>query len=204
MSGGIFALRRLRWKLALSYTLVTVLALLVAELVLLAALIAFAISPVVPSLAARYVGDEVAPRLRSGLAESPPDTETLSAEVGSLSAETNVEMVPERDGGGVDLSLGPDDGYLFVVDENRRLLASSARRTCRRSGSVSTRVDTLGSPRSLAPRSGGKRTRGASALTLPAETPCSRLPPSRATVVGPLAPSLPSSGCPIWRGPCSP
>ena len=125
MSGGIFALRRLRWKLALSYTLVTVLALLVAELVLLSALIAFAISPVVPSLAARYVGDEVAPRLRSGLAESPPDTETLRAEVGSLSAETNVEMVPERDGGGVDLSLGPDDGYLFVVDENRRLLASS-------------------------------------------------------------------------------
>src|SRR3712207_7030744 len=57
---GIFALRRLRWKLALSYTLVTVLALLVAELVLLSALIAFAISPVVPSLAARYVGDEVA------------------------------------------------------------------------------------------------------------------------------------------------
>jgi two-component system, NarL family, sensor histidine kinase LiaS len=125
VSGGIFALRRLRWKLALSYTLVTVLALLVAELVLLSALIAFAISPVVPSLAARYVGDEVAPRLRSGLAESPPDTETLRAEVGSLSAETNVEMVPERDGGGVDLSLGPDDGYLFVVDENRRLLASS-------------------------------------------------------------------------------
>jgi two-component system, NarL family, sensor histidine kinase LiaS len=125
VSGGIFALRRLRWKLALSYTLVTVLALLVAELVLLAALIAFAISPVVPSLAARYVGDEVAPRLRSGLAESPPDPETLRAEVDSLSAETNVEMVPERDGGGVDLSLGPDDGYLFVVDENRRLLASS-------------------------------------------------------------------------------
>ena len=125
MSGEIFALRRLRWKLALSYTLVTVLALLVAELVLLAALISFAVSPVIPSLAARYVGDEVAPRLRSGLAESPPDTETLRAEVGSLSAETNVEMVPERDGGGVDLSLGPDDGYVFVVDEHRRLLASS-------------------------------------------------------------------------------
>ena len=54
MSGGIFALRRLRWKLALSYTLVTVLALLVAELILVAALISFAISPVIPSLAARY------------------------------------------------------------------------------------------------------------------------------------------------------
>ena len=125
MSGGIFALRRPRWKLALSYTLVTVLALLVAELVLLAALIAFAISPVIPSLAARYVGDEVAPRLQAGLAESPPETDALREEVGSLSGETNVEMVPERDGGGVDLSLGPDDGYVFVVDENRRLLASS-------------------------------------------------------------------------------
>ncbi len=125
MSGEIFALRRLRWKLALSYTLVTVLALLVAELVLLAALIAFAISPVIPSLAARYVGDEVAPRLQVGLAQSPPDTDALREEVGSLSGETNVEMVPERDGGGVDLSLGPDDGYVFVVDENRRLLASS-------------------------------------------------------------------------------
>jgi NarL family two-component system sensor histidine kinase LiaS len=125
VSGGIFALRRLRWKLALSYTLVTVLALLVAELVLLAALIAFAISPVIPSLAARYVGDEVAPRLQAGLAESPPDTGVLREEVSSFSGETNVEMVPERDGGGVDLSLGPDDGHVFVVDENRRLVASS-------------------------------------------------------------------------------
>src|SRR5918912_4272462 len=70
---GIYALRRLRWKLALSYTLVTVLALLVAELILVAALMAFLISPVVPSLAARYVGNEVAPRLEPGLSQNPPD-----------------------------------------------------------------------------------------------------------------------------------
>ena len=125
MNGGIFALRRLRWKLALSYTLVTVLALLVAELILVAALIAFAISPVLPSLAARYVGDEVAPRLEPGLRENPPDVGHLRTEVDSLTGETNVEMVPQREGGGLDLSLGPEDGYVFVVDEDRMLLVSS-------------------------------------------------------------------------------
>ena len=125
MNGGIFALRRLRWKLALSYTLVTVLALLVAELILVAALIAFAISPVLPSLAARYIGDEVAPRLEPGLRENPPDVGDLRTEVDSLTGETNVEMVPQREGGGLDLSLGPEDGYVFVVDEDRMLLVSS-------------------------------------------------------------------------------
>ena len=53
MKRKVFSLRRLRWKLALSYTLVTVLALLVAELILVSVLIAFLISPVLPSLAAR-------------------------------------------------------------------------------------------------------------------------------------------------------
>ena len=125
MNGGIFALRRLRWKLALSYTLVTVLALLVAELILVAALIAFAISPVLPSLAARYIGDEVAPRLEPGLRENPPDVGDLRTAVDSLTGETNIEMVPQREGGGLDLSLGPEDGYVFVVDEDRMLLVSS-------------------------------------------------------------------------------
>jgi two-component system, NarL family, sensor histidine kinase LiaS len=125
VNGDIFALRRLRWKLALSYTLVTVLALLVAELILVSALIAFAISPVIPSLAARYVGDEVAPRLEPALEQTPPDAGALREQVGSLSSETNVEMVPEQDGGGLDFSLDPEDGNVFVVDEDRRLLASS-------------------------------------------------------------------------------
>jgi NarL family two-component system sensor histidine kinase LiaS len=125
VKGGIFALRRLRWKLALSYTLVTVLALVVAELILVAALIAFAISPVVPSLAARYVADEVAPRLEPGLEQTPPDAGRLREEVDALTGETNVGPVSEREGGGLDLSLAPDDGSVFVIDEDRRLLASS-------------------------------------------------------------------------------
>jgi two-component system, NarL family, sensor histidine kinase LiaS len=125
VNGGIFALRRLRWKLALSYTLVTVLALLVAEFILVAALVAFAASPVIPSLAARYLGDEVAPRLEPALEQSPPDADALRAEVEALTGETNVRMVPERDGGGMDLSLGPEDGSVLVLDEEGRLLASS-------------------------------------------------------------------------------
>jgi NarL family two-component system sensor histidine kinase LiaS len=125
MKRKVFSLRRLRWKLALSYTLVTVLALLVAEIILVAVLIAFLISPVLPSLAARYVGDEVAPRLESGLDQSPPDVESLREEIGSLTGDTNVRMANRE--GGMDFTLGPDEGYLLVVDDERRLLVSSRR-----------------------------------------------------------------------------
>ncbi len=125
MRRGIFSLRRLRWKLALSYTLVTVLALLVAELILVSVLIAFLLSPVIPSLAARYVGDEVAPRLESGLARTPPDVESLREEVDQRTRETNVRMADGNNEGGMDFTLGPNDGNLLVVDEERRLLVSS-------------------------------------------------------------------------------
>jgi two-component system, NarL family, sensor histidine kinase LiaS len=122
MKRKVFSLRRLRWKLALSYTLVTVLALLVAEMILVSVLIAFLISPVLPSLAARYVGDEVAPHLESGLAQRPPDVGSLREEIGPLTNDTNVKME-----GGMDFTLGPSEGYLLVVDEERRLLVSSRR-----------------------------------------------------------------------------
>jgi NarL family two-component system sensor histidine kinase LiaS len=125
MKSGVFSLRRLRWKLALSYTLVTVLALLVAEMILVSALIAFLISPVIPSLAARYVGDEVAPRLESGLAQSPPDVEDLREEIGPLTRDTNARTADGEGMGGLDFTLGKDDGYLLVVDDERRLLVSS-------------------------------------------------------------------------------
>jgi NarL family two-component system sensor histidine kinase LiaS len=125
VKSGIFSLRRLRWKLALSYTLVTVLALLVAEMILVSALIAFLISPVIPSLAARYVGDEVAPRLESALDQSPPDVESLRQEIGPLTRDTNVRTADGEGMGGMDFTLGTRDGNLLVVDEERRLLVSS-------------------------------------------------------------------------------
>jgi two-component system, NarL family, sensor histidine kinase LiaS len=125
MKRKVFSLRRLRWKLALSYTLVTVLALLVAEIILISVLIAFLISPVIPSLAARYVGDEIAPQLEPGLAQTPPDVESLRKEIGPFTRDTNVRMADDE--GGMDFTLGPDEGYLLVVDEERRLLVSSRR-----------------------------------------------------------------------------
>src|ERR671917_312128 len=125
VKGGIFSLRRLRWKLALSYTLVTVLALLVAEVILVSALIAFLISPVIPSLAARYVGDEVAPQLESGLDQSPPDVEGLRKEIAPLTMDTNARAADGEGMGGLDFTLGPSDGYLLVVDDEGRLLLSS-------------------------------------------------------------------------------
>jgi len=123
MRRGIFSLRRLRWKLALSYTLVTVLALLVAELILVSVLIAFLLSPVIPSLAARYVGDEVAPLMEPGLDQNPPDVRALRGEVDRLTSDTNVRMGEGE--GGMDFTLGPQDGNLLVLDEERRLIVSS-------------------------------------------------------------------------------
>jgi two-component system, NarL family, sensor histidine kinase LiaS len=72
MKRGFFSLRRLRWKLTLSYTLVTVVALLMAELLLVAALIAFLSSPVLPGFMVQDLKENVTPRLEPALSEAPP------------------------------------------------------------------------------------------------------------------------------------
>ncbi len=119
MKRGFFSLRRLRWKLTLSYTLVTVVALLMAELLLVAALIAFLSSPVLPGLVVRDLKETVVPRLEPALSETPPDTEALREEM-RLFFEGDVA----QGAGSLELALEPGDGYLFVVDDERRLLAS--------------------------------------------------------------------------------
>ena len=68
MKGGIFSLRRLRWKLAFSYTLVTVVALLSLEVLVLGAGLAFLTSPALPFFVRQDVGRFVAPQMRSDLA----------------------------------------------------------------------------------------------------------------------------------------
>ena len=112
---NIFSLRRLRWKLAFSYTLVTVVALLSLEILVLGAGVAFLNSPALPFLAGRDLGRFVAPQMRSDLAESPPDAEGLEEELRTFS----------RPDGSLDLNLTPGDGYLLVVDEEGRLIAAS-------------------------------------------------------------------------------
>jgi two-component system, NarL family, sensor histidine kinase LiaS len=77
MMGEIFALRRLRWKLTLSYTLVAAVTLLALELILAGALVAFLNSPLLPRLVVQNFRDEVAPRLEKPLNQNPPDTEVI-------------------------------------------------------------------------------------------------------------------------------
>ena len=120
MRRGFFSLRRLRWKLTLSYTLVTVVALLMAELLLVAALIALLSSPILPGFLVQELKDTVVPRVEPALSETPPDAEALREEL----RQTFDEGGAGQDAGSLDLTLGPGDGYLFVVDDERRLLAS--------------------------------------------------------------------------------
>ena len=120
MKRGFFSLRRLRWKLTLSYTLVTVVALLIAELLLVAALIALLSSPVLPGFVVQELKDTVVPRVEPALSETPPDTEVLHEEMRQFFNEGDTG----QDTGSLDLALGPGDGYLFVVDDKQQLLAS--------------------------------------------------------------------------------
>jgi len=117
---GFFSLRRLRWKLTLSYTLVTVVALLMAELLLVAALVAFLSSPFLPGFVVQDLKDNVVPRLEPALSETPPDVEALREEMRRFFDEGDVARGPVS----LKPALGPGDGYLFVVDDERRLLAS--------------------------------------------------------------------------------
>jgi two-component system, NarL family, sensor histidine kinase LiaS len=120
MKRGFFSLRRLRWKLTLSYTLVTVVALLMAELLLVAALIAFLSSPILPGFIVQDLKDTVVPRLKPALSETPPDTEALREEMRQFFNEGDAEQGAVS----LHLALGPGEGLLFVVDDARRLLAA--------------------------------------------------------------------------------
>jgi len=124
---GIFSLRRLRWKLAFSYTLVTVVVLIILELLLVGALIAFLNSSLPAVLATQSLRDEYASRLEAPLNEDPPDRRALERELAWFAGNSGVEgadrSAPEdRPDFG---SVVPDEGALFVLDADRRLLASA-------------------------------------------------------------------------------
>ncbi|HSK99286.1 MAG TPA: histidine kinase [Rubrobacteraceae bacterium] len=126
MKGGIFSLRRLRWKLTLSYTLVTVVALLALELLLLSGLVAFLSSELWPAFIVQQTKDSLAPRLEEPLTREPPDIEGLREELTLFADESDIrgaDGTPPEDG--VGLSVTPDQGSLFVLDDERRLLVST-------------------------------------------------------------------------------
>ncbi|HET7479985.1 MAG TPA: sensor histidine kinase [Rubrobacteraceae bacterium] len=126
MKSEIFALRRLRWKLTFSYTLVTVVALLALELILVSVLVAFIYSPLLPRLVVQQIKDDLAPRLEKPLNESPPDIEGLRKELTFFAETSEVRGAGDNVGTGpVSVrNLSPDEGSLFVVDDKRRLLVS--------------------------------------------------------------------------------
>src|SRR4029453_16224328 len=91
----IFALRRLRWKLTLSYTLVAAVTLLALELILAGALVAFLNSELLPLIVAQNVRDQVAPQLEQPLSQNPPDTRAIQEKVDAFPAHISVRGTGE-------------------------------------------------------------------------------------------------------------
>ena len=128
MKSGIFSLRRLRWNLTFSYTLVTLATLLAAELVVLAVLAAFSYSPVLPYLIAQEMERTLVPQLEPHLAKTPPERGAIREELDFFARQSGVEGSDQLDVSTEDpnfnLTLTPDDGALFVVDEDQKLLVA--------------------------------------------------------------------------------
>src|SRR4028119_718086 len=153
MMGEIFALRRLRWKLTLSYTRGAAVTLLALELILAGALVAFLNSDLLPRLVVQNFRDEVAPRLEKPLNQNPPDTKGIREELVSFADNSGVRGADRPPpppagpgkyaaaqgalrGGAGGRAAGPppppvspsssaaDQGALLVVDDRRRLLVS--------------------------------------------------------------------------------
>jgi NarL family two-component system sensor histidine kinase LiaS len=121
----IFALRRLRWKLTLSYTLVAAVTLLALELILSGGLVAFLNSDLPPRMIAQNLRDEVAPRLEKPMRQNPPDAQAVRRRLDVFARTSGVR--------GIDrpppppMSFGDYAAYggaLFVVDEKHDLLVS--------------------------------------------------------------------------------
>jgi len=115
--------RRLRWKLTLSYTLVTVAALVVMEVLLFGALGLFLFaSSFLPRRATQVLQQHAAPQVRPFLRGAQPDREALTRWLQTVYAE-GVEIGP-----GQRLLLATFSGggrsKLVVVDANGRFLAS--------------------------------------------------------------------------------
>ncbi len=125
MKRGIFSLRRLRWKLTFTYTLVTVVALLALELLVVSAVVAFLNSNLPPTLAAQQIRDDLAPRLETHLQETPPDADGLRQELADFTGGAEVREAGARREDPTSFELGPGGGSLFVIDEEQRLLVST-------------------------------------------------------------------------------
>jgi NarL family two-component system sensor histidine kinase LiaS len=130
MKGGIgsmFSLRRLRWKLALSYTLVAVVTLLAVELFIASGVTAFLSSDMLPRTIVTIARDNFAPRLEPHMEGETPDVRALREELDFVSGGS---PGPENNGPRGPVSApeaGIGSGAVFVVDGGRDLLVSDPR-----------------------------------------------------------------------------
>lgn len=123
--GEFFALRRLRWKLTLSYTLVAAVTLLALELIVAGAVVAFVNSDLLPRLVVQNFRDEVAPRLEKPMNQNPPDAEGLRNKLTAFADRSGVRGADRPPPPPTSLdNYTAYGGALFVVDDRRRLLVS--------------------------------------------------------------------------------
>ena len=134
MKGPFVSLRRLRWKLTFSYTLVTTLAYVLTWLALvggIVALIKYA-DRAFPPMVLRGMTESYAPRLEPALARTPPDAKGLEEELQAITNESegrepdyDPEKSEDKLSKVLDLLFGEPERFVFVVDEERRVLAVS-------------------------------------------------------------------------------
>ena len=114
----------LGWKLTLSYTLVTVVALLVVEIaVLVLAVIVLFNSNIIPRLVAQSLV-EAAPQLVPYLDEQTPDVNGLNSWLAAISSNG----VSNTGSGGQDIGFDPDlfsegDSQILILDPHKTILA---------------------------------------------------------------------------------
>ncbi len=117
--------RRLRWRLTLSYTLVTVAALVVVELALLSLLLILINSELLNEEFVKTIRDGYVPQASSFLESEPPDVDGLDV---WLQAQVNDSVATNAGGRRITqgLSINFDQDYqIIVVDTDGKLLAQA-------------------------------------------------------------------------------
>lgn len=116
-------LRRLRWRLTLSYTLVTVAALVAVEAIVLGSLLALLLWPgFLPRVVIEGVDSELVPLVRSYLETTPPDVEGLRHWL-----EQSVDLEGALSSGqpfAIRLGVPASDTWVLVLDSAGRLLGA--------------------------------------------------------------------------------
>ena len=118
----IFALRRLRWKLTFSYTLVTVVVLLAMELILTSILIGLLYSSLPPIFITQVIREDLVPRLEEPLSGKKPDLREIRAQLQKPYVGTNDQSPPFTIQGS---NNDPTALNMFVVDDKRKLLVAT-------------------------------------------------------------------------------